>query len=443
VRCDLALSNACVRSSDFAAATAVLLDTVQWFPHVSEAWMALGHAGLQLDDDAACAMAYERAIALVDAPSPALILHHGVACQQMGQWELARERFAAVVRDHPTHDIARWYLCQAELALGHWTPGWALFGARFKSGALKYRAMPFKPWNGEPAPGATLLVLADEGIGDEIMYASCLDATIARVGLCIIECEPRLTRLFKRSFPKATVVGSERGSDMSWLQGLPVPDFQVSSGDLPQIFRPDAAAFDPRRAYLKSDQRAVEDWQVRLSSNLGPGLNIGISWRGGTVQTRGRARSMPLQAWQPIFDVPGCNFVSLQYGDTRADLVQLRQILGRHVADFPEIHSDYDDTAALVGALDMVISVCTAVVHLGGALGKHVWVLAPHAPGWRYGAQAFEMPWYQDVVVWRQPTAGDWGAMCHSVSVKLSDLTKVVGRDDPVASAPPSSGYTC
>jgi Tfp pilus assembly protein PilF len=433
LRCDITLGSAYMRSGDPAAAASVLRDTVLHRPQSAQAWMALGHAELVLDNDAASARAYERAIELSAAPSPALLLHHGVACQQLGQWDLARERFARILEEHPGHANARWYLCQAELALGHWSQGWALFGARFTSGALQHRAMPFRPWDGRPAPADTLLILADEGLGDEILYGSCIDAAMAQVGHCIIECEPRLEKLFRRSFPAASVVGTAQDSDLAWLNGLPTPNWQISSGDLPRLFRPDAASFEPRRAYLQADPRRRAHWRQRFDVELGPGLKVGVSWRGGTAQTRTRARSLPLDAWRPIVEVPGCHFVSLQYGDTRDDRARWQDLYGTPVADFAEMHTDYDETAAAVAALDLVITVCTAVVHLGGALGQRVWVLAPHAPGWRYGAHAPDMPWYRRVAVQRRAADGGWDEICQSMAKNLHLLTEIV-------SAPAISG---
>jgi tetratricopeptide (TPR) repeat protein len=426
LRCELRLSHAALRESQFQHAVEILRCSVLHSPGIAEAWTALGNAELLLDNDQQAEAAYEQAIHLSATPSTGLVLNHGVVCQNLGRWDLARQRFLEVCRDQPGELIARWYLCQVELALGHWRAGWDLFGLRFTAGALKYRPMPFRQWVGEAAHMDTLLVLADEGIGDEIMYVSCLADAMARVGTCILECEPRLERLFKRSFPDALVIGTDRSSDISWLNGLPTPHWQLSSGDLPRLFRPDIASFEPRRAYLRADTGQTEAWRQRLTADLGPGLKVGISWRGGTDRTRIRARSLALPEWAPILSVPGVRFVSLQYGSASQDLADLESSLGLSVADYPEAHRDYDDTAALVASLDLVISVCTAVIHLAGALGKPVWVLAPYAPSWRYGARGGDMPWYAQVVVKRKTRHDSWDELCQSVANELAVLTNPV-----------------
>jgi tetratricopeptide (TPR) repeat protein len=426
LRCELRLSHALIRLGLFAQAADVLRSSVLHSPGVMEAWIALGNAELLLDNDIAAEAAYERAIGMSERPSAAVLLHHGVVCQNLGRWDVARAQYEQIMRLEPGNDVARWYLCQAELALQHWQIGWSLFSLRYKAGALKYRPMPFRPWDGRIARDDTLLVLADEGLGDEIMYASCLRDAMARVGRCILECEPRLEALFRRSFPEALVVGTDRSADIRWLNGLPAPDWQISSGDLPRLLRPDAASFEPAQAFLVPDPRRSRGWRDRLEADLGPGLKVGISWRGGTERTRTRARSLPLSQWAPILGVPGVQFVSLQYGPVDADLAELSATTGRSMVDYPAVHADYDDTAALVGALDLVISVCTAVIHLAGGLGKPVWVLAPYAPSWRYGAYNTAMPWYPQVRVMRKTRYDSWDELCHSVAADLATLTNSV-----------------
>ena len=116
------------------------------------------------------------------------------------------------------------------------------------------------------------------------------------------------------------------------------------------------------------------------------------------------------------------HFVDLQYTDGAAELDALRTATGTIVHSWDEVRTDYEQTAALVGALDLVISVCTAVIHLGGALGKPVWVMAPFSPEWRYGIAGHEMPWYPSVRVFRQPAYGNWDAVIDEVAQSLRRL---------------------
>ena len=177
----------------------------------------------------------------------------------------------------------------------------------------------------------------------------------------------------------------------------------------------------------------MRHWRERLQRDLGAGLKVGISWRGGTPKTRARARTLSCADWAPILSVPGCQFVNLQYGECEAMLQQFQSEHGILPMHYPEALADYDETAALVCALDLVVSVCTAVIHLTGALGRPVWILAPLAPEWRYTAHRPVMPWYPSTRVFRQATMEDWSAPCQGVSAGLHQLTQI--DNPPVDSA--------
>jgi hypothetical protein len=292
--------------------------------------------------------------------------------------------------------------------------------------AVHIRYLPFRPWQGERLEQGVLLILAEEGIGDEVLFSSCYQQAIDRVGTCIIECEQRLASLFRRSFPTAIVVGKARSDDVSWLDNLPTPTHQVLCGDLPRFFRSSAADFAAPKPYLAADVTEIEHWRRRLKSEFGDGLKVGISWRGGTVRTRGRARSLPIVQWAPILAVPGVTFVSLQYGEVGADLAQFESCHGVKVHHYDEAHIDYDRTAGLVGALDLIISVCTAVIHLGGALGQEVWILTPFSASWRYTAHEVRMPWYRSVRLFRKTALDDWDPVCVELAVALEKMTSSV-----------------
>ena len=120
----------------------------------------------------------------------------------------------------------------------------------------------------------------------------------------------------------------------------------------------------------------------------------------------------------------------MQYTDSGAELAALRESTGVQVHSWEEVRTDYEQTAALVTALDLVISVCTAVIHLGGALGRPVWVMAPFSPEWRYGIAGDEMPWYPSVRVYRQPAYGDWDAVIGEVARSLREMIPRVAADD-------------
>jgi hypothetical protein len=145
---------------------------------------------------------------------------------------------------------------------------------------------------------------------------------------------------------------------------------------------------------------------------------VGISWRGGLASSRRSLRSIALEEWLPIFGVRDIDFVSLQYSVQEGELEALQRA-GVRVHQWQGAIDDYDETAALVCALDLVVSVQTAVVHLAGALGREVWALIPAAPEWRYGASGGVMPWYPSARLIRQARLGDWDPVVQTVAVDL------------------------
>jgi hypothetical protein len=206
----------------------------------------------------------------------------------------------------------------------------------------------------------------------------------------------------------------------------------VPLGSLPLYFRGDASAFPKHGGYLKADSSRISAWRDRLAA-LGGAYTVGVSWQGGTYATRLPLRSIPLDDWLPLLTVPGIRFVSLQYTpEAQAALHALGERHGVHVEHWPEAIGDYDETAALVSALDLTVSVCTSVSHLAGALGRPVWVLVPSNPEWRYGHAGETMLWYPSARLFRQVQARDWTRVIEDVE---RGLRRQIARDKASPSA--------
>jgi hypothetical protein len=201
------------------------------------------------------------------------------------------------------------------------------------------------------------------------------------------------------------VVASNQKNDMAWLKDLGPVDYFTSLGDLPAIFRRHVNEF-PRLPYLVADAERISFWRNKLAASS-PRPWIGVSWRGGTEVTRKAARTMSVLDLQGLEPVPGGALVCLQYGDVTQDLSVAAQA-GLSLHHWPEAIADLDEFAALIAALDGVVTVCNTTVHYAGALGKPVWVLAPKVPEWRYGLTNDFMPWYPQAKVVRQINPLDW-----------------------------------
>jgi Flp pilus assembly protein TadD len=325
-----------------------------------------------------------------------------------------------LVEDPNLHE-ARLHRALVHLKLGRFDLAWDDYELRQQVRcSFVRRNLPWPQWQGEDLRSTTILVCGEQGLGDEIMYASCIGEVIVRARHTVIECSPRLHRLFERSFPAATVLaGAQSASMPAWLPDAPNIDVQVFSGSLPRHFRREWTDFPVHGGYLVPDVERVSYWSERLAL-LGAGVKVGLSWRGGHPSTRGSLRSLDLSSMASLLSMSGARFVDLQYGNTVEERAELAA-RGIDLASWPNAIADLDETAALIANLDVVITVCTTVVHLSGALGCEVWVLVPSVPEWRYLAQGERMPWYPGVRLFRQGECEDWDAVVSRVATALRD----------------------
>lgn len=354
-----------------------------------------------------------------------LYLNLGITFQELGRIDEALDIYDRAIEaqnDPKLKGAPRFHRALARLLIGDFG-AWPDYEIRLQSEDLPRRTQAFPRWDGADLAGRTLLIHGEQGLGDEIMFASCLPEVISRAKHCVIECAPKLERIFRRSFPAATVYAAVAARQIP-VEAATSPDIdcEVPVGSLPLYFRRQVADFPQHRGYLQADCARVEYWKQQLAS-LGAGIKVGISWRGGSLQTRSPLRSIPIGQWLPILRAGGAQFVSLQYDASGNELDRFRADCGIEVRHWPDAIADYDETAALVSALDLTISVCTAVIHLGGALGRPVWVMAPYSPEWRYGFAGETMPWYPSVRIFRQPAFGEWTPVVDKVAKLLRELS--------------------
>lgn len=337
----------------------------------------------------------------------------GALLLRLGLAEVARRVLAKARSIAPEDPEARLATAHLLLAQGEYGEGWECYEARLKSRASPRRSYPVPHWEGaEPPRGRRILVYGEQGLGEQVMFASML-GELAREAEVTLDCEPRLRALFARSFDRARVmdVAEERAALRERF------DACIAIGSLARYYRREARAFPEHGGYLKPDPARADLWQRRLGE-LGPGAKIGVSWRGGLASTGGALRSLEVDALAALVRQPGTLWISLQH-DARA------QELERFRAHAPLLHDsaalgDIDDTAALMSALDLMIVPCSSAAHLAGALARPVWVLTPFAPAWRYRIEGERMPWYPSARLFRQPGPAAWPSVLESVSRSLS-----------------------
>jgi len=311
------------------------------------------------------------------------------------------------VAGHPQSADARLARALVRLALGDFAGGWDDYACRAGTLEAPARGFPYAEWNGEDPSSMSILVYAEQGVGDEIMFAGCYAELIAEARRVTLECDPRLASLWRRSFPGASVVAGRRPGPHAGIADAGPIDAQVAAGSLPRRYRRSRAAFPQHRGYLSPDPGKLARYRAMLAA-LGPGHKVGLAWRGGVAKTRRALRSIEPAQLRVLLDRGDTHFVCLQHGVDEQDLAALATMAGSRVHHWPDALTDIDETAALLCALDHTVTVCNYLVHLGGALGRDVRVAVPASPEWRYLREGEDMPWYPSVRLFRQDHAADW-----------------------------------
>ncbi len=405
-----------LESAAFAEAEALLRRATDVSPRFAEAFARLGHALVELDRYRGAERACRRAIEL----RPELAFAHNVLGRvytATGRLEEALESCQQAAILDPTLPAAKWNLAGPLLALGQLKEGWdAHEYRRTRKGAERY-AVPWPVWKGEPLDDKAILVRAEQGLREEVLFSSCFRDLILRARHCVIECDPRLKRLFKRSFPEATVHGVAR-NDQGWLAQLPKIDSYIRAGSLMRYFRTDVSDFPDHKGYLRSDAAARSAFANRLAA-MGPGLKVGISWRGGKGSETRRAFSA-LDAWRDILAVRGVQFINLQYDDSQAEIAVVGNEFGAAVHEIEGLDwNDLDSVAALSAALDLVITPSNTVMALAGAVDAPLWLLDAGAGFGMFGTG--RSLWYPRArVCRREASAPNWSAVLRRVAADLA-----------------------
>jgi tetratricopeptide (TPR) repeat protein len=301
------------------------------------------------------------------------------------------------------------------LLAGRYEEGWPAYECRLKTpeGAGDRRGGDAPRWRGEPLESRILYVHCEQALGDTLQFCryAPLIAPPARV---ILEAPAPLARLLASLPGGASVIA----------HGAPVPafDLQCSLLSLPSIFATTLETIPAAIPYLAADPAQSARWRERLSQ--APGAKVGLVWSGGqrpdqpNAAAIDRRRSVTLDAMAPLAEVAGVTFFSLQKGPPA--LQASAPPAGMTLFDFTDELDDFADTAALVEALDLVISVDTSVAHLAGALGKPVWLLNRFDTCWRWLVDRDDSPWYPTLRQFRQPAPGDWTSVMRSVRDALA-----------------------
>ena len=347
----------------------------------------------------------------------------GIALKEQGRLKESIRAYQKAIYIQAGSAAAHNNLGQILLLLGDFHEGWREYEWRLKCDDInsEKRTFPQPSWDGTNLDDKTILIWAEQGIGDEIMFTSILPNLSQMTEKIIIECDQRLTPLFQRSFPQIQFFSRANPPHPRLLDKN--IDYQMPIGGLGQWFRTNEKSFlSGQDSYLYACPKKVLQMKRKYQQLADGKLLVGISWKStGINQRRASLKSTVLKDWTSILSGKNCFFMSLQYGDVKAEINTFTNQTEIPIYQDKEIDSfqSLDDFAAQVAALDLVISIDNTTVHMAGALGEKVWTLLPYIPDWRWMLEREDTPWYPSMRLFRQSETGDWSRVFAQVRSAL------------------------
>ncbi len=382
-------------------------------PDYADALNNCGNAMLAANRHAEGLACYERAIAL--RPGWAEVLNNRcTALLALGRHEEAVASADRAIALRPEYPEARMNRGMCRLTLGDFERGWRDFEWRWQVARLRPLARKVRQrlWLGDfEIAGRTILLHAEQGFGDVLQFCRYVPLVAARANVVLEAPAPLYRLLMTLEGPQHVV-----------LFGSTLPPFDLHCPllSLPLALGTTLPTIPSQVPYLWADEEQIADWRRRLDGL--PGLRVGLVWAGGLrpdLQAVDRRRSITLGHFGPLAALPGISLVSLQKGEPATQVGQPPP--GMTIHDWTDELTDFADTAALVAALDLVITVDTAVAHLAGALGKKVWILNRFDACWRWLLGREDSPWYPTARLFIQPVAGDWDTVISCVCGALRE----------------------
>ena len=388
-----------------AAAQNLLAMRPDWAPTYLALATAYVASGQLEEAESAC----RKAVAL-RPDDPAAHYQLGVALHGLCRLDEAAAAHRQALRLKPDLAAAHMDLGLLEVLRGNWREGWREYEWRWKIHRLVLPNPRFTQtmWDGADPAGRRILVHTEAGYGDSIQIARFVPEVARRGGRVILRCQEKLRRLFA-SLPDVEQLFS---SDQ------PLPEFDVHCPllSVPRALEATLETVPASVPYLFADPALGQRWQQRLAADPADGaLKVGLVWAGNPRPYRDR--SIPLAQFCALGQIPGVRFYSLQTGPSAQEARSLPA--GFQVTDWSAELNDFADTAALLDQLDLLITVDTAVAHLGGALGKPTWVLLRMAGDWHWPLHGASTPWYPAIRLFRQVHRGDWSGPMDQVAAEL------------------------
>jgi len=344
------------------------------------------------------------------AATPDALTNLGLAEQALGHADEARARFEAALALDPAHRLASWNLALLDLGEGRWAEGFQRYDAAWPGTFernVSRREMGRPAWRGESLEGRSILLHGDEGLGDTLQGLRFVAAVARQAARTVLEVQRGLG-------PIARTLPTEKPLEVIEMgDALPATDVHAPLHALPARLGADATSIGVVSAYVTPPAERVLAWRSRLHDK---GVkHVGLAWRGNPTHPDDRYRSMALARLRPLFGIEGVRLVSLQLNAPAEDSVVLSEPGAPDRVG--ETTDGLADTAGLIAALDLVITVDTSLAHLAGALGRPVWILLGTRPDWRWLRSGERTAWYPTARLFR--SEGDWDAVVSRVGGEL------------------------
>jgi tetratricopeptide (TPR) repeat protein len=425
------LGNTLTEQGHFQQAIHAYHKVIEINPNNPNAYYNLGNTLRELGQLQQAIEAYDKALTI--NPNDAEIYNNlGTALQNHGQLhQAARIYHQAIEKLQGECERAHYNLGTLQLLMGDFKNGWKQYQWRWECEDFPSENRPFPQpiWNGSNLSGKPILVWAEQGIGDEIMFASMLNDLMQMNANIMVECEHRLVSLFQRSFPDIQFSSRKNPPHQQLLN--PDIHYQISMGSLGQWLRPTQDSFKRNQTYyLTACPERVSKLRNKYQQLAKGKQLVGISWKSTNInRRRAKSKSTLLEYWKLVLSQPDCYFINLQYGDVESELAQFESETSLKIYRDQEIDPlvNLDDFAAQISVLDLVISTSNTTVHMAGALGKRVWTLLPCIPDWRWMLDREEALWYPMMRLFRQNRIGDWQDVFKRVSHALSQYRPETG----------------
>ncbi len=397
---------------DYRGAAACFEGAARLRPNATDAWLNLGAMLERLDRHSDAVAAYERAAACgSDDPTPHY--NRGNALLALGDFEGAAAAFRTVVEAQPDHADAQWNLATALLAAGRFSKGWEHYEWRWAKQRLDPSARFGWPlWRGEPVAGKRILVWREQGLGDELLFATCLRELVAGGAEVTLMASPRLVSLFERAFPSIAVVADGKLKHGTF-------DWHVPIGGLPRHLRRSRNEFPSTTKFLVPDSSHATRWSNRLDK-MGAGPKIGICWRSGLLAEDRRRHFSALSEWGPLLATPDVHWINLQYDNCGPELTQAEKAFGVtiHRWKSENLKDDLESVVGLLWNLDAVVTAPTAVSSLAGGVGVPTWEVDSGGDWTAHGED--RSPWFPTIqVIRRQRGSTDWAPALGRVAAEL------------------------